>query len=682
MEGNMRTVQQLLPPSHPYPWLLFFNGEGAQDTQNFCTISDAPKTYTRVIPELVEGELCFVQDGWFLLANYHTENDAKLFLWNPSNLKRINLPLLKHNGIRDGILTISHDQVLSVFLFSTTSAAIFCWYLGDEHWTRVDYREQLKSVLAIEGEEFQKHVEDLISLSNPFYYNGCLYAESDFRSHHLLVEIKNLEPRALKLNSSHILYPKFPAAALGYISKMLESNNELFRIEISHAHDKVIAVVVHKLDFHGKVWHKVESIQDRVFFISDDGSFACQAINPDADGNRVYISLKNHNFVYIYNIEDKTFMISQPFSNLSKKRSHACWFMLDLRMIGSTNGDIGKTLISGKESNDDMDSKKVGDMITNDEFAWKLSSTLSMTDNLSLSPLLVYFEKDNVLSFVHPKDGVKNKYNINVTLDLQPYCEICYSKDGWLLMVVNKHSSFFFNPFAKEQEKPPANVPLTDVLNTRCIAFSHPPASPKCVVVELQRIPYCQTPMIAHVTYPGRKEEWDRLFFEDPNFSLYNISPVFHKGSFYYLNEEGKLGVLKLAGEEDIDFDELEKPSAPCTGYDNSFLAECNGDLLTVFEGCFGEWVRVFRLNEATMTWVQVKSLENHMLFVGNISFSAVANVPGMENKIYFPRFYGQNVVFYSLETNNYHTFESNEVVDFHCMRELVNSSWIEPRWN
>jgi hypothetical protein len=82
------------------------------------------------------------------------------------------------------------------------------------------------------------------------------------------------------------------------------------------------------------------------------------------------------------------------------------------------------------------------------------------------------------------------------------------------------------------------------------------------------------------------------------------------------------------------------------------------------------------------MTWMKVKSLKNHMIFVGKTSFSALANISGMENKIYFNRFYGQNVVFYSLETNNYHTFQNDEVVNFHHMREQLNGTWIQPRWH
>jgi len=93
-------------------------------------------------------------------------------------------------------------------------------------------------------------------------------------------------------------------------------------------------------------------------------------------------------------------------------------------------------------------------------------------------------------------------------------------------------------------------------------------------------------------------------------------------------------------------------------------------------------FVQVFKLNESTMTWMKIESLKNHMLFVGKTSFSVVANIPGMENKIYFPRFYDQSIVFYSLETNNYHTFENDEVVNFHHMREQLDGCWIQPRWH
>ncbi|KAL6523449.1 hypothetical protein OROGR_017052 [Orobanche gracilis] len=736
MEENRSTLQHSFPPNpHPYyPWLVYWTGEGAEETQNFCTISDPTTIYTRRIPELLRpaATLWTHQHGWYLCGDVE-ESTAEMFLWNPSNLTKVELPPLELNNdivIRYYVLISSPTAtgqvvISSIFLFSDSfSTSIFYWYLGDKQWTQVDFRQQLISAAAMEGLQFD---EDLINLSTPFYYNGCLYAEAS-TSNHLLVEIKKLEPTGLQIFSSHVFAP-YRSRDLNWTCEILESNNELFRIRISHANDKVIAVAIHKLDLSTRVWHKMESIKDRVFFISipisGGSSFVCQAINPEIEGGRVYIAVPKHNFVYIYNIQDKNLMISQPFLNLPQdQRSHSTWFMSDLRMIGSIKEDIGKSQIREKENNDEIHSKMADVTITDSKFALPLdmveviakhitigidylhfraanklfrssaplirrrssSPALSVSrfDHLSLSPLFVYFEKGNVLTFVYPMNGLKYKYNITLTMvDPQQDCEICYSKDGWLLMVVNKRSSFFFNPFANEQERRLADGPDDKLLNTWCIAFSHPPTSSQCVVVELESYP---SQVFGHVTYPGQNR-WTRIHFADLNFPFYNTSPVFRKGAFYYLNDEGKLGILKVAEGEDrqevaADLGEVDNLCAPCTDYYNCFLVECNDDLLSVFEGYFGKWIRVFKLDESTMTWIEVENLENHMLFVGHTSFSAVAHVPGMENKIYFPKFYMDNIVFYSLETKKYHTLGSNEVVNFHDMKEHVNSSWIEPRWH
>lgn len=306
----------------------------------------------------------------------------------------------------------------------------------------------------------------------------------------------------------------------------------------------------------------------------------------------------------------------------------------------------------------------------------------SRFDDLSLSPLLVLSNKDKVFTFVHPKQGVKYKYTINLPPQVNTGGEneiICYSKDGWLLLALT-HSSFFFNPFTK-QVLPLAHGSRDTIKSTQCVGFSHPPNSSECAIVECMGT-------ISYLTFLGGERKPFIYQDDDCKFPLYNMSPAFFNGSFYYLSIEGKLGVIQVrrhVGREGVlTWKELEEPQAPCTNYFNSFLVECDGNLLSVFEGegNFQKWVQVFKLNEPTMNWIKVESLENHMLFVnGNGSISKVATIPGMENKIYFPRFYGQNIVFYSLETNNFHTFE-HEVLNFLHVGEKLNSSWIEPRWH
>jgi hypothetical protein len=315
------------------------------------------------------------------------------------------------------------------------------------------------------------------------------------------------------------------------------------------------------------------------------------------------------------------------------------------------------------------------------QIQWRSSSSMSMSrfDDLSMCPLFVFSEKDKVFTFVHPKLGLDYK-NIISYPQGEPWswnCEICCSKDGWLLLVAVNNTKFqvFFNPFTKEVFR----LPLLHkgIWNIRCFGMSDSPTSSKCVIVEL--VKGLSTITTAYINFMNR--DYRHFTFESTKFPHYNVSPVFHNGLFYFLSKSGKLAVIEATGEN-IRWIVLEELQAPCSTCFKNFLVECDGNLLSVFESPFAKGVQVFKLNESTMTWMKVKSLKNHMIFVGKTSFSAVANIPGMENKIYFPRFYGKSVVFYSLETNNYHTFQNDEVVNFHHTRECLNGTWIRPKWH
>ena len=308
---------------------------------------------------------------------------------------------------------------------------------------------------------------------------------------------------------------------------------------------------------------------------------------------------------------------------------------------------------------------------------WRSSSSMSQFDDLSMSPLFVFSIKDKVFTFVHPKHGLEYKYTINYPQSKlwNLNSQICCSKDGWiLLMAPNKRFQVFFNPFTKELLPHPfANK---EIMNIKCFGMSHSPTSSEFMAIELDMDETFQHMAVIKVHWLLNGAV---ILYDCREFPVYNISPVFHNGLFYCLSMKGNLGVFK-ATREKINWKEIEGPQAPYNKHFNNFLVECNGNLLAVLESSFGKGVRVFKLNESTMTWMNVESLQNHMLFVGNRSFSAVANIPGMENKIYFPRFYRQSVVFYSLDTNNYHTFK-NDVVNFRHVKEHLNGCWIQPRW-
>jgi hypothetical protein len=99
-----------------------------------------------------------------------------------------------------------------------------------------------------------------------------------------------------------------------------------------HDLDRVIGAYVYKFDCSQRVWGKVENIQDKVFFVSSrDSAFACQTVNPEIDGGRIYIALKNLNYFYIYNNEDNSLVTSPPILHLSKSLSYSRWFVPDIR---------------------------------------------------------------------------------------------------------------------------------------------------------------------------------------------------------------------------------------------------------------------------------------------------------------------------------------------------------------
>ncbi|XP_057454889.1 uncharacterized protein LOC130746320 isoform X3 [Lotus japonicus] len=277
-------------------------------------------------------------------------------------------------------------------------------------------------------------------------------------------------------------------------SRLLQFNNELFHIQITSERHVILSVVVHQLEYFSQIgWERVKSMKDKVFFLSaNDLPFVCQAINPEAEGGRIYLTLENSKFVYIYSVEDNRLIICHAFSNLPTEVCRSLWFRSDLSMTFSLQEKKEKRLTRVGNSSAEIHSKRIVDITTNccafpleallpemsQEVATKLNvldylhfratsgffrsrvlplqwrshshSLMSFFDDLSLSPLLVFVEKENVLTFVHPKHGIKYKYSINLPEDMQGGCKICYLKEGWLLLTVNRMSNMFFNPFTRE----------------------------------------------------------------------------------------------------------------------------------------------------------------------------------------------------------------------------------------
>ncbi|KAM7469429.1 hypothetical protein LguiA_007612 [Lonicera macranthoides] len=313
--------------------------------------------------------------------------------------------------------------------------------------------------------------------------------------------------------------------------------------------------------------------------------------------------------------------------------------------------------------------------------------TKSITSSVSALvqfPLLMYSGcESSFYSFYHP---ICNTTYVLESPEIAN-AKIRFSKDGWLLMS-GSHEIFFFNPFTKKRIDLP-NLP-DGIYNCRSISFSSIPTLADCIVFGIMQsfLDYILFSFIR------RGEDTWNTFRSTGNLDFWvsHNNPVFHNGVFYCLGKNGNLGTFdpQKAGEgEDEDegahgWTVLAKPmEKPCNSIRQNYLVECNGDLIAVFVGHVGKWIKIFKLDSCMMVWRKVESLGDQNLFLSrskSLSATKQQEVLGMENKIFFPRFHRKNGIFYSLNTGRFHTmgtgYNSN---DFYNTTTKMHCTWIQP---
>lgn len=116
------------------------------------------------------------------------------------------------------------------------------------------------------------------------------------------------------------------------------------------------------------------------------------------------------------------------------------------------------------------------------------------------------------------------------------------------------------------------------------------------------------------------------------------------------------------------------------TPFGKGYLLEAGGELLGVFVYGSRQKARVYKLNYQQQytiwingsigRWWRIWVTKQCTLLLLYICFGKKGGVKGMENKIYISKFYGKSCVYYSLETNKYHSVATG---DF-CSETSLNS--------
>ncbi|XP_031095077.1 F-box/kelch-repeat protein At1g57790-like [Ipomoea triloba] len=302
------------------------------------------------------------------------------------------------------------------------------------------------------------------------------------------------------------------------------------------------------------------------------------------------------------------------------------------------------------------------------------------TDSYQAPHLMYLNHKTRLFHFHDPT------HNANYSLDIPQLLgdgvgevQLYYASCGWLLLRKGYKSYFFFNPSTK------VKIDLPDIICKRFdwMCFSGSPTSSKCEIVGLFR----QSP--DHITCMGTlrlgKSSWELMFNmkSNQNFVATNCSPVAHRGNFYILGDSGNLGKFRILPEGNRNrrigsWKVIGKSHRQFKKYQNLYLLESDGDLMCVATLDVGE-VHVLKL-DCDMMWQRVNNLNGKSLYVSYwASFARKVMAQGVDNKIYFPRFYDNKGLFYCLATKQWRNFpRSFSSKGNYNTSEVVHSVWTE----
>ncbi|XVF70662.1 hypothetical protein PTKIN_Ptkin11bG0180300 [Pterospermum kingtungense] len=624
-----------------------------------------------------------------------------IFLWNPVSSEIIKLPPLDLKPDQQicfaSLLSPPGNPDSVVLLFEkTVESFIFC-NLVDKKWTEIPPEETDMETHIIDGEPSDLVTQIIHDEPNdvetenideepsnrygfpdscPVNYKGRCYVAMNRE----LKVIDQVNPKHIMFRSLNCdLQPLNFSNSACFRTLLVESCGELCVINITKGgldHYQVLHMEVFSLDFIKMEWSQIKSSKDRAFFVNKSISIRQPSKNfppwstpfwfmPDlrevkGGGEEKQIGRKG-----------KQILRFSPIKSSEAEVRTICHLPLDILKL------ITENLYLVDYMNFRLACKTFREVAPH--IQWRETTSFKLQSH-SLPPWLIFADKGDTSTlhtFIDPKLG--SRYLMNIPESLIGY-EIRYSKEGWLLMSskVLGDSMFFYNPFIK---KTISVLPQTELDVIVSFGFSSSPTSPNCIIVGISYFSFAWF-------NPSRDEEWHEFWRDDyPNFNPTHSSPLYFNGAFHFLGQNGNLGVFwteESNGELMGYWDVFETPTKPCKSFDHSYLLECDEYLYAVFVDNLGESIEVCRLNKLgeTMEWDEVRDIGNYMFFVSpSSSFSMVAKTPGMENKIFFSKIKGNEIVYYCLRTGKYRTFGSEVAANFYNTTEYLCSSWIQQCW-
>ncbi|PWA50138.1 hypothetical protein CTI12_AA475980 [Artemisia annua] len=630
------------PLSTKYPWLVAqcLEGEGQNiGDQFFYTIHNELPHYQCRISELLGKRIQGYFHGWVILSNHPYNN--KWSLWNQVTSKIISLPTLilkdgEYESIGECCLSAPPYDPSSVLLLTRTdkSTFVFCW-LGSKRkkfrWTEMSYAYQLKR-LTSDGEL----VHSLACCNGKVYALSTDGSFSHFVIHvDIVVKYKEVVIKlmlfgACPFSSSsryrggvdNIYYLKGSSTTLFYIEICFEE-------EIKNLQKKPADVYLFKAVMTCVNWEEREC-------------------------------LRNWDIRECNDLED--LLTSSENSDTSSEISKE----LDLKALDMSR-KIWEEMDDLKDANFFVDLARDQSVSYSRVIASDLGGFIHIRSEMG-EKIYSYHVKDNTISLS----------SIPSPMLPTSHVSMWECRFGWLLFESDELKCLvFFNPFTNDLRKLPK---LEYSLESLC--FSAPPTSLDCLVVGFSTLGY----WLVDIHFVNREETWRTLRLgPDPHTICFS---TFHGQDLYALCNDGEVIVINNLGNDDylLKLVEAKAPKGCCKSSPQYFLTNYDEHLLLVSVGKYGETIDVFQHNNFKQEWEKIDGVGKHTIYIcGTTCLCIEAKTPQMENKIFFPRLHTKNkkVVFYSLDTCTYHTFDGEKVqeqlVDFvGTTYHLSPHVWIE----
>ncbi|KAL4273398.1 hypothetical protein GQ457_13G001840 [Hibiscus cannabinus] len=540
--------------------------------------------------------------------------------------------------------------------------------------------------------------------SNPACCNGNLYAIVGINGREdklLVIHLNPVDGRLVVCFDESIPLYKDHSDFFG--SYMVESCGDIFIIYLLFGGKlflEVTGVEVFKLDFSTMEWSQVPSLKDRAVLLDVTWAYSYRVVNPETEGNRIHFTWSDRS-IYEFHVEENALSVSLPNPDLKSPWCFPIWALAPTCTRYKYNPEHTKDIVPYPEGDDEAEAKEneAGLCRLPLDTLSSIASCLMLHDYInfrrlnrtcrmvapsirirelaardSLPPLLMFCKRgEDKCKFTDPLRQVS--YVMNNPNKLNDV-RLCYSKQGWCLMVQSNAypSMFLWNPFTKKIIPLPSSPYPNDAI-IGC-EFSSSPDSPDCAIRLV-----CYSAQYIFLDYLDVKRgtwenqshiKWKALKLSSSN----NL--VYHEGDLCFLDSKGTLILCKPY----LFMFEVQRPSG-CESFYQSFLLEAKGKLLAVFLGFMGKWVRVFELGHFAPVWVEVDDVGDQTLYVSHVaSFASTATEEEMKNTICFPRLWGNDLEYYSLSSGKYFCYGSGVVIqDFYNTKELLYSGWIEPRW-